>query len=56
VNAPERREPGYYEAKDSLSSLNYGWRVYLDVDDLYVMDKYDRIVCVVYVGTIQRTC
>jgi micrococcal nuclease len=49
VNAPEVGEPGYYEAKDFLSSLIYGRRVYLDVDDLYVMDKYNRLVCVVYV-------
>jgi len=49
VNTPEVGEPGYYEAKDFLSSLIYGRRVYLDVDDLYVMDKYNRLVCVVYV-------
>jgi micrococcal nuclease len=49
VNAPEVGEPGYYEAKDFLRSLIYGRRVYLDVDDLYVMDKYNRLVCVVYV-------
>ena len=23
--------------------------MFLDVDDVYVMDKYDRLVCVVYI-------
>lgn len=49
INAPERGEPGYHEAKDALMSLILNKRVYLDVDDLEVMDRYNRLICVVYV-------
>lgn len=50
VNAPELSEPGGYEAKRALEHLiqRYGTEVYLDVDDVYVMDKYNRVVAVVY--------
>jgi len=49
VDTPERGEPGYDEAKEFLRLLTYGGRVYLDVDDYGVMDRYNRLVCVVYV-------
>ena len=49
INAPELDEPGGVEAKNALISLILNMRVYLDVDDVYVMDKYNRLVCVAYV-------
>ena len=49
IDAPERGEPGYYEAKDFLTSLVGEKMVYLDIDDVYVTDRYGRLVCVVYV-------
>jgi hypothetical protein len=49
IDTPERGEPGYSEAKDFLNLLINGRRVYLDVDDYGVMDRYNRLVCVVYV-------
>ncbi|MEM2507469.1 MAG: thermonuclease family protein, partial [Nitrososphaeria archaeon] len=39
----------YNEAKEALTNLVLGKTVYLDVDDIYVIDKYNRLVCVVYV-------
>jgi len=49
INTPEMGEAGYSEAKEALTRLVLNKRVYLDVDDLYVMDKYNRLVAVVYV-------
>ena len=49
VDAPEKGESGYYDARDFLISLVYNKRVYLDIDDIYGTDKYGRVVCVVYV-------
>lgn len=49
INAPESGEPSYAEARSFLSLMVYDKRVYLDVDDIYVMDRYNRIVCLVYV-------
>jgi len=49
INTPERGEAGYSEAKDVLTRLVLNQKVYLDVDDLYVMDQYNRLVAVVYV-------
>lgn len=50
VNAPELSTPEGARAKDALSGiLRVGEQVYLDVDDLYIFDKYGRIVAVVYV-------
>jgi len=49
VDAPERGEAGYTEAVNALRRLILDRKVYLDVDDLYVMDRYNRIICVVYV-------
>jgi PKD repeat protein len=49
VDAPEIGEAGYTKATNALKSLVLNKKVYLDVDDLNVMDRYNRIVCVVYV-------
>jgi micrococcal nuclease len=52
VDAPERGEVGYTEAKEYLKRLIYDKTVYLDVDDLYKWDNYgsgSRLVCVVYI-------
>lgn len=48
IDAPEYYESGYQEARDFLSGLIDGQLVYLDVDDVYGTDPYDRIVAVVY--------
>lgn len=48
IDAPERGEEGYYEAKEALSSLILDKKVYLDVDDMDVMDRYNRLICLVY--------
>ena len=50
VDCPEYYESGYSEATEYLASLIDGEVVYLDIDDIYWTDKYDRLVCVVYVG------
>ncbi|MEM2107994.1 MAG: thermonuclease family protein [Candidatus Bathyarchaeia archaeon] len=52
IDAPERDEAGYTEAKKYLEMLVYGKAVYLDVDDLYTWDNYgsgSRLVSVVYI-------
>jgi len=49
VDTPERGESGYYDAKNFLIGLVYNKSVHLDIDDVYTTDKYDRLVCVVYV-------
>ncbi|MDW8359664.1 MAG: thermonuclease family protein [Candidatus Caldarchaeum sp.] len=49
VNTPERGQPGYTEATNALRMLVEGKTVYLDVDNLNVMDAYSRLVSVVYV-------
>lgn len=49
VNTPEVGEGGYGEAREALTRLVLNKRVYLDVDDLYVMDRYNRLVAVAYV-------
>jgi PKD repeat protein len=49
VDAPEYYETGYQEAADYISSLIAGQTVYLDIDDVYGTDPYDRWVAVVYV-------
>ena len=40
IDAPEKGENGYVEAKNRLISLIYGKSVYLDVDDLSGTDQY----------------
>lgn len=49
IDAPELGEPGDKEAKDALTAFTLRKKVYLDVDDLYVMDKYNRLIAVVYI-------
>jgi hypothetical protein len=52
LNASEKGQVGYQEAKDYLTNLIYGKQVYLDVDDIYVWDAHgtgNRLVCVTYV-------
>ncbi|MEB3787217.1 MAG: thermonuclease family protein, partial [Desulfurococcales archaeon] len=52
INAPELRpepEPGAVKATSMLSSLLQNETVYLDIDDMYVFDRYGRIVAVALV-------
>ena len=49
INAPELNEAGGQEAKNALTNLVLNKKVYLDVDDLYVMDRYNRLICVVFI-------
>jgi len=49
INAPELSEEGGQEAKEALTNLVLNRKVYLDVDDLHVMDRYNRLVCVVFI-------
>lgn len=49
IDAPEAHENGYTEAKNFLNSTIGQKLVYLDVDDMGVMDTLERLVCVVYV-------
>lgn len=49
IDAPEYGEYGYYDAEQSLEDMLAGETVYLDIDDIYGTDPYDRLVCVVYV-------
>lgn len=50
IDTPELNTPEGEQAKQALSNLitMYGSRVYLDIDDFYVIDKYNRLVAVVY--------
>ena len=49
INAPERNQTGYSEARDYLVALVNGKTVYLDVDDKYTYDTTGtRLVCMVY--------
>ncbi len=49
IDTPEVAEAGYQEAKDHVQSLIYNKNVFLDIDDKYRTDIYDRIVAVAYV-------
>ncbi len=49
VDCPEYYESGYSEATDFMKSLVDGKTVYLDIDDVYRTDLYERLVCVVFV-------
>ncbi len=49
IDAPESGEAGYQEAKNHITSLIYGKKVCLDIDDKYRTDVFDRIVAVIYV-------
>ena len=50
IDAPEEEESGYDDAKSFLIDLVYNKTVHLDIDDVYGTDKWDRLVCVVYVS------
>ena len=49
IDAPEMNETGGPEAKDYLFDLIYNKIVFLDIDDIYETDPFDRFVCVVYI-------
>ena len=49
VDSPESCEPGFDEATDALAGMIANREVYLDVDDVSRTDRFDRLVCVVYV-------
>jgi len=49
IDAAESSQPGYEASRDFLAGLVDGQLVYLDVDDVYVTDPYNRLVAVVYV-------
>ena len=48
INAPELREIEGQKAKEFMINLCLGKIVYLDIDDIYVTDKYGRIIAIVY--------
>jgi len=48
VNAPELNEKGGVGAKEALIKLIQDEKVYSDIDDKYVVDRYNRLVSVVY--------
>ena len=53
IDAVERGEAGYTEARNYLNGLVFGKTVWLDVDNNYVWDDYGtgtRLVCVAYVN------
>jgi hypothetical protein len=54
VDCPERYDYGYSQATNYLAGLISGKQVYLDIDDQYRTDPYDRLVCVVYVDQGSR--
>ena len=49
IDAPELGTAEGNAAKDALTTLILNKKVYLDVDDIYVMDKYNRVVAVTYI-------
>ncbi len=55
INAPEIYTVEGKAAKDFLYGLVQGRIVYLDIDDLYVYDRYGRIVAVVYLPVNNTT-
>ena len=48
INAPELGTPRGEASRSALRSLLDGVGVYLDIDDLYVYDRYDRVVAIAY--------
>lgn len=48
INAPELGTPEGEEAKNALISIARGKNIYLDIDDLYIYDRYGRVVAVAY--------
>lgn len=49
INTPDRGETGFQEAREYVLSLILNHEVYLDIDDIYERDIYDRIVAVCYI-------
>jgi endonuclease YncB( thermonuclease family) len=49
VDTPEKGESGYHEARNFTIKLLYLQSVFLDIDDVHKTDRYDRLVCVVFV-------
>ena len=49
INTPEMDTEEGKEAKEYVTKLCDGKKVYLDIDDLYITGKYGRIVAVVYI-------
>jgi len=49
IDCPDQGEAGCQEATNYVSSLINGKTVYVDIDDVYGTDPYNRTVAVVYV-------
>jgi len=49
INTPELDTEEGKAAKEYVKGLCEGKEVYLDIDDLHIIDKYGRIVAVVYI-------
>jgi len=54
INAPELDTLEGRLARDFLYNLTFGEYVYLDIDDLYVYDKYGRVVATLYLPTYKH--
>lgn len=48
IDTPEKYENRYIHAKNFVTDLIEGEKVYLDVDDETGTDQYGRLICVVY--------
>ena len=49
IDSPDRGEVGYQEARNYILSLVLDQEVFLDIDDIYETDIYDRFIAVTYV-------
>lgn len=52
INTPEKKQPGYLEAKNFVKKACLGKEVYLDIDNAKHYDKYGRVLAVVYVNGV----
>jgi endonuclease YncB( thermonuclease family) len=52
IDAPDSNDPGYQRATDYLTDLfnQYGWYVFLDIDNITGTDAYGRLICVAFVN------
>lgn len=48
VEAPEKQEKGYEEAKEFAINLCLHKKAFIDIDDAQIFDEYGRYVAVVY--------
>jgi len=48
INAPELGTPEGDSSRSALKNLLEGREVYLDIDDLYVYDRYGRVIAIAY--------